>query len=163
MASLRRQYAAKVLAPPPDVPPGTRYVYNSTDDLVVAPRLENLTGRTWEELMRDRLFAALGLATAGFGSPGRAGQVDEPRGRGRWRVAYVPLPGSGLTPFEPGSPDADYPAVGAPARLVHMSVKAWAKYAALHLRGDLANPERAARLLRAESFERLHQEGAGEE
>ncbi len=61
-------------------------------------------------------------------------------------------------PIEPG-PQADLAVALRPAGLVHCSVVDWAKYVALHLRGHQGD----ARLLRAQSFAKLHAQGAGPE
>ncbi len=158
----RRNYAAKILSAPPDYPPGTKVVYNSTDYLVLAAALEKVTGRTWEDLMRRELFEPLGLTTAGFGPPGSPGRIDQPWGHGgRW-LFHLPLPGGGRTPFDPGDRDADYPMAGAPAGMVHMAIGDWARFVVLHLRGDAANPQRNVALLKPATIEQLHEWGAGD-
>lgn len=156
-SALRLRYVSKILSRPPDYPPGTKFLYNSTDYLTLAAALEKITGRSWEDLMREELFQPLGLATAGFGPPGTAGQVDQPWGHGLHRVFSYPLWGSGLTPFDPSSRSADLSLAAAPAGLIHMSLGDWAKFATLHLRGDVANPHRAMAFLQPESFAALHQ------
>jgi CubicO group peptidase (beta-lactamase class C family) len=156
-SALRLRYVAKILSRPPDYPPGTKFVYNSTDYLVLATALEKITGRSWEDLMREELFQPLGLTTAGFGPPGTPGQIDQPWGHGAHRLFSIPLWSGGLTPFDPGSRSADFAPVAAPAGLVHMSLEDWAKFATLHLRGDAANPHQAAAFLQPESFAALHQ------
>jgi len=148
---------AKILSRPPDYPPGTKFAYDSTDYLALAAALEKITGRSWEDLMREELFQPVGLATAGFGPPGTPGQIDQPWGHGVHRWFSIPVWGSGLTPFDPGSRSADLAPIAAPAGLIHMSMTDWAKFATLHLRGDPANPHHAVALLQPESFAALHQ------
>jgi len=41
---------------------------------------ERVTDRSWEELLKERLFEPLQMTTAGFGHPGRARSVDQPWG-----------------------------------------------------------------------------------
>lgn len=161
--ALRLQYAAKILSRPPDYPPGTKFVYDSTDYMVMAAALEKITGRSWEDLMREELFQPLDMATAGFGPPGTAGQLDQPWGHGKHRWFSIPVWGTGLAPFDPASPGADVAPVAAPAGLVHMSLGDWAKFATLHLRGDAANPHHAAAFLQPESFAALHQAGTNDD
>jgi CubicO group peptidase (beta-lactamase class C family) len=87
--------------------------------------------------------------------------VDQPWGHGRWRLfGVLPLYGLGWKPFDPGSANADFPRAGAPAGMVHLSAPDWARFVALHLRGDHANPHRDARLLEAGTFAVLHGTGA---
>jgi CubicO group peptidase (beta-lactamase class C family) len=38
--------------------------------------LEQLTGRAWEELMREGLFQPLSISTGGFGPPGAAHKTE---------------------------------------------------------------------------------------
>jgi D-alanyl-D-alanine carboxypeptidase len=158
----RRAFAVKLLSQPPDIPPGTKFVYSATNFILAGAVLEAVTGRSWEELMRERLYGPLGIASGGFGPPGTAGQVDEPWGHGHRRLLYVPMPGWGDTPFDPGSDSADYPLAAGPAGMAHMSVADWAKFVALHLQGDPANPHRQVTLLKAETFAQLHEPEAGE-
>ena len=44
-----------------------------------------------------------------------------------------------------------------------MTITDWAKFVALHLRGDSANPHRQATLLKPETFAQLHPSGAAGE
>jgi D-alanyl-D-alanine carboxypeptidase len=41
---------------------------------------EQVTGQAWEDLMQEMLFKPLGMETVGFGAPGTASIVDQPRG-----------------------------------------------------------------------------------
>jgi CubicO group peptidase (beta-lactamase class C family) len=158
----RRRFAAKELAHPPDAAPGARFVYSNTNYVLIAAALEKITGQSWENLIRDRLFKPIGMATAGFGPPGTPGRVDQPWGHGGRRLfSLIPLSGGGDTPFDPGSPSADYPMAAAPAGLVHVSMADWAKFVLLHLRGDPANPHCEPELLDRESFAVLHRPDPG--
>ena len=162
VSTQRRKFAAKILSRRPDYLPGSESRYNSTDYLIVAVGLEMMTGRTWEELIGERLFQPLELCTAGFGPPGTSGRLDQPWGHGdRWWF-HLPCFGPGCTAFDPGNRFADVPAAAAPAGLIHMSVPDWAKFVAVHLRGDAANPNHSVTLLKEESFVKLHQPGPNE-
>jgi CubicO group peptidase (beta-lactamase class C family) len=145
----RLQLVEAVLSGPPEYPPGSKYVYSNTGYALAGAMAEKITGRAWEELLQERLFKPLHITTAGFGAPGEFGKIDQPLG-------HKP---SG-EPVEPG-PQSDNPPAIAPAGTVYMSVPDWAKFIALHLRGDPANPNRQVRLLSAESFTRLHAPASG--
>jgi CubicO group peptidase (beta-lactamase class C family) len=153
----RREFVTKLLSREPDIPPGTKFVYSAANYILVGAALEKITGQAWEDLMRERLFRPLGITSGGFGPPGTAGQLDQPWGHGLPRLFYVPIPGQGDTPFDPGSSNADYPLAGGPAGLVHMSITDWAKFVAFQLRGYPANPQRKVALLKPNSFARLLQ------
>ena len=159
----RRKYVARVLARAPDSPPGTKFVYSNTDYILVGAALEKITGRSWEDLLQERLFRPLGITSGGFGPPGASGQIDQPWGHGRHCLFHVPLFGHGNTPFDPDSTGADYPSMYGPAGTVHLSIGDWAKFAALHLRGDPANPNCQASVLRPDTFRRLHEAAPGED
>ena len=105
-----------------------------------------LTGRAWEDLMRERLFQPLGISTGGFGPPATAGKTDQPWG-------HSSVVGK---PIDPGSPGAEFPLFYSPAGLTHMTITDWAKFTGPHLRGDPANPHRQAALLKLDTFAELH-------
>ena len=153
----RRRYAGKELSHPPDIAPGTKFVYANTNYILIAAALEKITGQKWEDLIRERLFQPLGMTTAGIGPPGTPGQIDQPWGHGSRRLfSLIPLSQGGEIPFDPGSGSADFPLAGAPAGLVHMSIGDWAKFVVVQLRGDPANPHREPVLLSPDSFAALH-------
>lgn len=132
-----------VMGRPPATEPGTTYAYANFGFAIAGAMAESVTGESYESLIKRRLFDSLGMKTAGFGAPGDAKAVSQPRGH---RKIFL-----GSTPIEPG-PGSDNPQVIAPAGTVHCSIGDWAKYAALHL--DAANGK--PRLLKAATFDKLH-------
>ena len=83
---------------------------------------ERITARTWESLMRERLFKPLGISSAGFGAPGVRGELDAPWGHQR-------DPDSGN--WVPGQHD-NAAALG-PAGTVHIAIEDWARFLSLWL------------------------------
>ncbi len=148
-AQQRLQLVRGVLKHPPVVPAGTTYLYSNAGYAMAGAMAEVITGRSWEELLTEKVFQPLGITTAGFGAPGRPGLRDQPLGHD--------AKGQPVTV----GPKADNPPAIGPAGTVHLSVGDWAKFVALHLRGDPSNPHRETRLLKAESFARLHQPAPG--
>ncbi|HYV30550.1 MAG TPA: serine hydrolase domain-containing protein, partial [Candidatus Binatia bacterium] len=126
--------------------PGTKFIYSNEGYILAGAVLEHLTGRAWEDLMRERLFQPLGISTGGFGPPGTAGKTDQPWG-------HSSILGE---PIDPGSPAAQFPLYYGPAGLAHMTITDWARFIALHLRGDPANPHCQAALLKLDTFAELH-------
>src|SRR5688572_4314308 len=126
----RLEIARQALSRPPGIPPDTKYWYSNVGYILAGAVLEQLTGRAWEELMRERLFQPLGISTGGFGPRGTAGKTDQPWGHS--------------------------PLFYGPAGLAHMTVTDWAKFIALHLRGDPANPHCHAALLKLGTFAEMH-------
>lgn len=133
--------AGRLLGRAPEAAPETAYIYSNAGFIVAGAMLEQATGRPWEALLRERVLEPLGMDGCGFGAPGTAGTVDQPRGHA----------GEEITPFEPG-PYADNPPALGPAGTVHCPLDDWAAFAALHLRGARGDTE----ILPRAAFERLH-------
>jgi CubicO group peptidase (beta-lactamase class C family) len=140
LAETRRFFVRGILAKPPAHPPGTVFEYSNAGFVLAGAMAETATGASWETLVRERLFEPLGMTSAGFGAPGTAKAIDQPRGH---VSAGLPVP--------PG-PRADNPPAIGPAGTVHCSVGDWAKFVALHLEGARGHP----RFLKPETFARLH-------
>jgi len=136
-----------VLGQPPAAAPGKTYIYSNAGYAIAGAMAEKVTGTAWEELMRKRLFDPLGMSSAGFGAPGKAGSVDQPWGHR-----------ANGTPVEPG-PNADNPPAIGPAGTVHSTLGDWSKYIALHLQAAQGQP----RLLKSETFKKLHTPGVGDD
>ena len=142
----RLEIARQALSRPPKIPPGAKYWYSNEGYILAGAVLEHLTGRAWEDLMRERLFQPLGISTGGFGPPGTAGKTDQPWGHS----SFVGKP------IDPGSLAAQFPLYYGPAGMAHMTITDWAKFIGLHLRGDPANPHCQAALLKLDTFAELH-------
>ena len=67
------------LAAPPAGAVGD-HLYSNLSYMVAGSMAERLTGKSWETLMQERLFAPLGITNAGFGAPGTPGEADQPWG-----------------------------------------------------------------------------------
>lgn len=135
---------------PPAAAPGTKYIYSNAGYAMAGAMIERVAGKPWEDLIREMLFAPLGMDSAGFGAPATPGEVDQPWGHTAGLL--------GLKPVPPG-PRADNPPTIAPAGTVHCSIGDLAKYAAFHLRGARG----AAKLLQAETFKTLHTPISGQD
>ncbi|MGD8451609.1 MAG: serine hydrolase domain-containing protein [Phycisphaerae bacterium] len=132
----------------PAAQPGSKMIYSNMGYAVAGAMAERVTGRSWEELMRDLLFTPLKMDTAGFGPPGTPLEPDQPRGHR--------LVGEELLPLEPLAL-SDNPACLGPAGTVHCSLGDWARFAALHLRGARGE----SGLLKAETITTLHRPPPG--
>jgi CubicO group peptidase (beta-lactamase class C family) len=140
----RRRFVEGLLALPP-VEPGTKFEYSNQGFVVAGAMLESLSGSNWEELIRAELFEPLGMKSAGFGPPGKAGTIDQPRGHQAGK------------PVEPG-PRADNPAAIGPAGTVHATLSDWARFAAAHLAGARGS----STFLKPETFARLQSPPEGQ-
>jgi CubicO group peptidase (beta-lactamase class C family) len=142
--SARRLLLRGVTSKPPEAAPGTKFVYSNAGYSIAGQMAEKVTGKSWEDLMREKIFRPLGMTTAGFGAPGTRAKNDQPRGH--------KADGS---PVEPG-PAADNPVAIGPAGIVHCSLGDWAKFAAANL------PSAKTKLVKPETLEKLHTPAPGE-
>ncbi|MFO0946350.1 MAG: serine hydrolase domain-containing protein [Planctomycetota bacterium] len=139
----RRLLVEGVVSQPPESKPGEKYLYSNAGFSIAGYMAEKCTGKSWEVLMRERLFLPLGMTTAGFGAPGARAKNDQPRGH--------KADGS---PVEPG-PGADNPVAIGPAGIVHCSIGDWSKFVAANL------PSTKTKLVTAETLEKLHTPAPG--
>lgn len=141
----RTEVAAALLGVAPEAPPGERFLYSNAGYMVAGAIAERAGGKPWAQLLRDQVFAPLGIDSAGFGPPGSGDAATQP-----W----------GHRPGEQGPEPvfADNPPSLGPAGTVHMSLRDWAKFAALHLG---VTPKASEPLLRAETLSALHMPPAG--
>jgi CubicO group peptidase (beta-lactamase class C family) len=143
MLDARREYVKALLSQEPLHAPGSKFFYSNAGYTVAASFAETATGKSWEELIRNRLFEPLGMKTAGFGAMGTKGKIDQPwQHRGTGRVISAIGPG----------PLSDNPKVMAPAGRVHASMEDWGKFLALHA----VSPAKAKSLLKLETWTWLH-------
>ena len=133
-----------VTSNPPEAKPGERFLYSNAGYSIAGHMAEKVTGESWENLTREKIFRPLGMATAGFGAPGTPQKNDQPRG-------HKP-DGS---PVEVG-PAADNPVAIGPAGTVHCSVEDWAKFVAANL------PSAKTELVKPETLEKLHTPGGSD-
>lgn len=143
-AEARRMLLAGILKNEPRFEPGTAFEYSNAGFAIAGAMIERVEGKAWESVIQQQLFDALDIHSAGFGAPGIPGAVSQPWGHG----------GNGNA-MEPKK-SADNPMAIAPAGCVHMNIRDWSKFVALHLQGDIANPKRVTKILKPESFDTLH-------
>jgi CubicO group peptidase (beta-lactamase class C family) len=140
----RKSLLATIMKDPPRSRPGATYTYSNVGYTLAGLMAEQATGESWEALMRRRLFEPLGMATAGFGTPGRRGTVEQP-----WGHRSV---GENVVPTQ-----EDNPPVMGPAGTVHCSTPDWARFAGLHLAGAQGH----GKLLKVSTFRALQTPPAG--
>lgn len=110
----RIAYARLALAQPPAGVIAAHFEYSNSGYVIAGAMLEARCGVPWETLIRDRVFAPLGMNSAGFGAPGTPNALDEPAG-------HALAPDGVLEPFTPGiAPITDNVAALGPAGRVHV-------------------------------------------
>lgn len=138
---LRLRAVREELAKAPKHKSGSRYEYSNLGYIIVGAMVERVTGKTWEEAMREEVFAPLKMTSVGFGGTGTRGEMDQP-----W-----PHHGNGRPVAENG-PAMDNPPVMGPAGRVHCTIQDWAKFIQDQLLGARGEPA----LLTPASYQKLH-------
>ncbi len=117
----RAKFAAQLLATPPARAPG-KFAYSNSGYGLLGAIIERAANRSYEVLLRERIFEPLKLATANIGAPGKTGEWNPSQPWGHYRR------GDALSPATP-SPDNQFPPALSPAACVHMSLRDFAHYA----------------------------------
>jgi len=138
----RYNYAVRALSQEPASPPGTKFEYSNRGYMVLGAGLEKLTGKPWEDLVRQEIFKPLELDSAGFGPQGWVTHTSEPWGHIWERNKWTPIP---------PSPNSDNAAIVGPAGTLHSSVPDMLKWVALQ-----ANEGASGGILEPSTFKVLH-------
>ena len=109
------------LSSPPVIKRG-EFNYSNFGYMVAACMAERITGSSWESLMRQRLFAPLGMTSAGFGEPDKRKSIAQPWGHEKFSGKWQP------------STAYDAEALG-PAGEIHCTIEDWAKFISLQFPG----------------------------
>jgi CubicO group peptidase (beta-lactamase class C family) len=140
-----RAWIVKQIAPRPLAsPPGSKFEYSNTGYVFIGALLERLTGKTWEELVVERIFAPFGFTSAGFGPAATLGRIDATLG-------HLPVEGGPPQAMLAG-PNGDNPMLIGPAGTVHLSVLEFAAWAGW----QAGEGRRAPALVKPETLRRMH-------
>jgi CubicO group peptidase (beta-lactamase class C family) len=123
--------------------PGTKFAYANMNYVIVGAIVERVARKTWDELIMERVFAPLGLRSAGLGSQATLGKIDAPLGH--------TVTGGKMKPFLAG-PNGDNPPIIGPAGIAHMSVLDFARWAGW----NAGEGKRGPKLVRPETLKKLH-------
>lgn len=144
----RRLLLEGVVTRAPEHKPGTKFEYSNGGFAIAGHMCEVASGKDYEDLLRELVFDPLGMKSAGYGPPGSATVVDEPRGH---NAKLRPQSG----------PRADNPPGITPAGRVHASLLDWGRFCQWHLRA--AREAKAGRSVKLgaiefepETIKRLH-------
>jgi CubicO group peptidase (beta-lactamase class C family) len=129
------------LSKAPQHKPGMHYEYSNLGYAIAGAITERITGKSWEQAMRDEVFSPLGMTSVGFGGTGTPGHADQPWGH---HQDGQPVEGNG--------PAMDNPPVLSPAGRVHCTIQDWARFIADQLRGARGEPA----LLQPATYQKLH-------
>jgi CubicO group peptidase (beta-lactamase class C family) len=139
---LRLQYLEQTVKNKLISPPGKVIHYSNSGYILAGAILEKIAGRTYEEILEEKIITPLDLATAGYGLPAALEPTSQPWGHywDKSKNSFVAL-------------KVDYPNFFAPVGYIHMSIKDWAKFIIVHLNSD---PSDETKLLKSSSLQFLH-------
>lgn len=140
---LRYWLVQQWIVEPLESEPGTKFAYANMNYVIVGAIIERVAGKTWDELITERVFAPLGLRSAGLGSQATLGKIDAPLG-------HVVIDGR-TKPFLAG-PNGDNPPIIGPAGIAHMSVLDFARWAGW----NAGEGKRGPKLVQPETLKKLH-------
>jgi CubicO group peptidase (beta-lactamase class C family) len=122
LQAAREEALLKILEKTPAHAPGSKFEYSNIGYTLAGQLAAHVMETSWEDLIRQEVFAPLGLNSAGFGAP----KGDNPWGHAKkWMVL--------TTAVDPTTPKSDNSAIMGPAGIVHMSLQDLAKYGQAHL------------------------------
>lgn len=146
----RLTFLGAVLSEKPEAEPGKMFIYSNQGFAMAGAMLERAANKPFEDLIREKVFDPLGMKSCGYGSPGTAERVDQPRG-------HTGSAGN-FKPVQPGN-NADNPVAITPAGRVHCSIADLARFASWHSRGPLHD----VKLMSDATFQVLHNAPPGQE
>jgi CubicO group peptidase (beta-lactamase class C family) len=120
IAETRQAAFAKWKTRAPATKPGAEFHYSNLGYLIAGMMIEEAAGITWEELIVSRVFAPLGLASAGLGPQATLGRLDAAVGHNTEDGKIMPMW---------WGPAADVPPMLGPAGNAHMNVLDFAAWA----------------------------------
>jgi len=97
-----------------------QFHYSNFGYMVAACMAEQITGLSWEVLMKQRLFDPLGMSSAGFGNPNKNKSIDQPWGHNKYAWKWWPS-------------EAYYDEAINPAGRVYCTIADWGKFISLWL------------------------------
>lgn len=143
----QRQQAVRIgLGLKPAAEPGEKAAYSNLGFVLATAAAEERTKKPYEVLVRERVFAPLGIKDAGFGPAGTPGRLDQPLLHDKRGVSREPLAVN------------DNPAVMTPSTRLHMSLRSWG----LFVQDQLLGARGKGKLLSSEGYKKLHTAAKGD-
>ena len=139
---LRLQYLEKTVQNQLISSPGQAIRYSNSGYILAAAMMEKTTGRTYEELIAEKIFRPLDITTAGYGIAADLESMSQPWGH------YWDRSKNTFMVYK-----TDYPNFMAPSGYLHMSIEDWAKFILFHLE---TYPSNKQKLLQSSTLRTLH-------
>jgi len=140
---MRYRLVEQWVTQPLDSEPGKKFAYANMNYVIVGAILERVSGKTWDELITERIFIPLGLRSAGLGPQATLGKIDAPLGH---------MMVNGKTKAYLAGPNGDIPTIIGPAGIAHMSVLDFARWAAW----NAGEGKRGPKLVPPKTLKKLH-------
>ena len=112
----------------PAVKPRGQELYSNLGFIIAGAITERLTGRAYEDLLRERVIRPLGITTAGFGQMGQEGLEDEPLQHSPNHAPIIATPSAHLLNIENS------------AGGLYMSIGDWGRYCQWVLACEAGHP-----------------------
>lgn len=119
--------AEYALTHPPVFEPGTQFLYSNTGFTMMGYIMEQVTGQSWEDLIKSRIFDPLGMDRCIVGSRDTSLPPTNP-----W--PHLLINSSDIVPLAPDI-YGDNPIAIAPAGLVSCPLTSYSKFLTFHLNG----------------------------
>lgn len=142
----RAAVARHYLSQPQASKPG-EFEYSNLGYIIAGAIAEARTGKSWEDLISEHIFAPLGIKNASFGSPGTPGKTDQPWGHNETAPGVLVAADPATADVESGTP----PVIG-PAGTINIALKDWLLFAQDQLDGENGQ----GKLMGSRWYKRLH-------
>jgi CubicO group peptidase (beta-lactamase class C family) len=119
--------------------PDNSVYYSNSGYIMAGAMLEKAAGKSYEQLMIEKIFNPLGLHTAGFGPPVKFTSEYQPFGHRA--DSWLPTPIS-----------RDFPVYMTPTAGIHISIEDWAKFVLFHLKPEINGKV----ILKDDALKKLH-------
>lgn len=123
--------------------PGVKFAYSNLGYTIAGAMIERVSGKTWEELIIERIFTPLRLKTAGLGPQSSLGKTDAPLGH---------TVNDGKVRSFLAGPNGDVPPMLGHAGNVHLSILDFAMWAGW----NAGEGKRKPAIIKQETFRKLH-------
>ncbi|MCA9015254.1 MAG: beta-lactamase family protein [Planctomycetaceae bacterium] len=125
--------------------PSTAWKYNNRGYTIAGAMLERVSGKSWDELIVERIFEPFNLTTAGLGTQSTQGKIDAPLG-------HV-IQKDGKVKSYMAGPNADNSMLIAPAGCLHLSILDLATWAGWNAGNGTRPP---CNIVKPETVEKIH-------
>jgi len=128
---------------PLEFDPGTTFAYANMGFTIIGAMIERIEGKSWDEVISQRIFTPLKLSSAGLGPQSSLGRIDAPLG-------HVIVDGKQKAML--AGPNGDNPPIIGPAGIAHMSILDFARWAGWNAGEGKRNPA----LVKPQTMRKLH-------